>query len=343
MLLSSYRREKDALELALVVAAVGTLWGWAFATEGGVPWWTYFIVTLISAFLIAYWILGDKKEWEEMSKISSAESCSPTVEEIKNLKNLATYRKEFLANVSHELKTSVFVVQGFLDALQDERKELSKSQQHLLERARSNLDQLAQLTENILKTSLMESGAIRMQNTRFCIRQLSEQLLEDFQKNSATQKIKLSLLAPSSHYYIYADKQYLQQVMRNLIQNAIRYNRPKGSVYIQLQEENNYVKVSVKDTGIGIPADEQSRIFERFYRVEKSRSKNEGGTGIGLALVKHILEAHQCKIGLQSKVGVGTKIYFSLPTDNSQEKNTVLIETESHKRQQKAQPSSSLS
>ena len=314
MLFRSYRRERDALQIALVVAFVGTIWGWAFAVEGEVPWWTYFVVTFIAAFLMAYWVMGEKREERDPSKILSTKEQSPTKEELKDLKNLATYRREFLANVSHELKTSVFVVQGFLDALEDERKKLSKSQKYLLERARSNLDQLAQLIEDILKTSLMESGAIRMQPTRFCIRQLSKQLLEDLQKNSSSQKIKLSLLAPSSYYYVCADKRYLHQVMRNLIQNSIRYNRPKGSVQVQLQEENNYVKVSVKDTGIGIPVSEQSRIFERFYRVEKSRSKNEGGTGIGLALVKHILEAHQCKIDLQSKVGVGTKIYFSLPT-----------------------------
>ena len=114
------------------------------------------------------------------------------------------------------------------------------------------------------------------------------------------------------------------KLWRNLIHNAIRYNRPEGSVEVQLQQEDKYVKICVTDTGIGIPTIEQPRIFERFYRVEKSRSKNEGGTGIGLALVKRVLEAHQSKIALQSKEGVGTRVCFLLPADNIEETSASL-------------------
>ena len=170
MLFRSYRREIDALQLAVVVSAVGSLWGWAFATEGQVPWWTYFVVTFVSASLVAYWVMGGRQVLGEIPNLLSTDRSSAVSEEMQHLKDLAAYRREFLANVSHELKTSVFIVQGFLDALQDERKTLSKKQRRLLAQARSNLEQLAQLVEDVLTLSLMESGAIRMRPVRFCIR-----------------------------------------------------------------------------------------------------------------------------------------------------------------------------
>lgn len=307
---SKHERERWALLLALVVAATGSLWGWTFAKEGQVPWWTYFVVCGVSAFLLGYWILGLWVQQEEQKLPSVA---PPSVAELEELRAAAAYRKEFLANVSHELKTSVFVTQGFLDALQEEEKGLSKLQRQLLQRAQANLLQLGQLVEDVLTTSLMESGAIRMQPTRFDMCDLCERVLEDLYKSSKAKQIQLKLEAKVDENWIYADKKYLQQVIRNLIQNAIHYNRPKGEVLVQLQRIDTQLKVSIKDTGMGIPLAEQRRIFERFYRVEKSRSKTQGGTGIGLALVKHVLEAHKSTIKLQSQTGVGSVFSFLLP------------------------------
>ena len=304
---SNYNVEWRALSIACVAALTGTFWGWILAEEGQVPWWTYFLVCGASVFLFTYLLLP---LWE--GNATKKEPPHATLSELSALRTVQEYRKDFLANVAHELKTSVFVVQGFLDLLQEEET-LPEEPRKLIARAHQGMDQLACLVEDMLTTSLMEHGAIRMQPTCFDMRALCEQLLLDLYKHARQEKITLSLHAKKNPIFVHADKKYLQQVMRNLIHNAISYNVRKGSVDVHLQADKKQLHVSVKDTGIGIPKAEQIRIFERFYRIEKSRTKDQGGVGIGLALVKHILSAHQSQIELKSQERRGSSFTFSLP------------------------------
>ena len=297
-MLSRYKLELRALILAIGGALVAVIWELAFSEVGEVPWWTYFCVTGLSIFVLSYglmseWVLGGTS--------------------LRQLKEMEAYRREFLSDVSHELRTAVFVVQGFLDALRDESKGFSADQRRLLDRSSSNLAHLTQLIEDIRSTSLLESGAIRMQYTFFEMSELIEGVFEEFEATARKTKVRL-LRSGRGSTSVYADRKYIGQVMRNLIQNAILYNRQKGSVVVELELKRKNVKVSVQDTGIGIPPEEQSRIFERFYRVEKSRSQARGGTGIGLALVKHILQAHQTSIHLRSEEN-GSDFWFILPSE----------------------------
>ena len=296
---SKYRLEYRSLILATGGATVSTLWGWAFERVGEVPWWTYAVVSGASIFLVSYGLLS---EWpiRLMSR--------------KRLEEEASYRREFLSNVSHELRTSVFVLQGFLDALLLTAQPLSKEQQRLVDRSRSSLEQLTQLIEDIRSTSLIESGEIHMQRLRVDIKTLCEEVIEEFESSAKQAKVSIRLRASEDPAWVYVDRKYMRQVMRNLIQNAIHYNRPKGFVEVEIQEEHSSLRVSVKDTGIGIPVEDQPRIFERFYRVEKSRTQGKGGTGIGLALVKHILEAHGAQIEVKSEPKEGTDFWFFLQT-----------------------------
>ena len=203
-MLSKYKLEQRAAILAIGGAASTTLWGWVFEEYGGIPWWTYFCVTGLSIFVLSY---GFMSEWG-LGILSKQQ-----VEEAE------VYRREFLANISHELRTSVFVVQGLLDTLKDESEGFSEQQQRLLERASRNLAQLTQLVEDIRSTSLFESGEIRMHPTVFDIQTLCAEVLEELEASARKAKINLSLRAKESTS-VCADRKYIGQVIRNLVQNG---------------------------------------------------------------------------------------------------------------------------
>ncbi len=309
---SKYRQEWRALLMGGITGVVGTLWGWAFATAGQVPWWTYFVVCVVSVFLCTYGLFSLwAQQTDKLNAVSIPLSVAAAEDEAVQLREAALYRKNFLADVSHELKTSVFIAQGFLDALQADS--LSKPQREVLQRTQRAITQLKQLVEDVLTTSLMEHGNMCMQYSCFDMHALCVELCADFYTFSKQRRVKLSLRASSPPLWAYADRKYLQQVMRNLVQNAIAYNRTNGSVSVQLQCVDQRLHVAVEDTGCGIAVAEQKHIFERYYRVEKSRAKQAGGTGIGLSLVKQVLAAHNTPIQLHSQVGVGSVFSFSLP------------------------------
>lgn len=233
--------------------------------------------------------------------------------EIEELKKLETFRREFLADVSHELKTPLFAAQGFVHTLMEGAMDDVNVRERFLNKAAYSLDGLNVLVEDLITISQLEIGEIKMHVQNFDIRKLTEDIfeqLEDTAEKKGT-RLKFNKYAPKS-CYIQADKLRIGQVVTNLIVNAIKYGKDNGTVVFSYAIENESVLISVKDDGPGIEETHLNRIFERFYRVEKSRSKDKGGSGLGLSIVKHILEAHDSKIHVTSKVNEGTEFQFRL-------------------------------
>lgn len=233
--------------------------------------------------------------------------------EIEELKKLETFRREFLADVSHELKTPLFAAQGFVHTLMEGAMDDVNVRERFLNKAAYSLDGLNVLVEDLITISQLEIGEIKMHVQNFDIRKLTEDIfgqLEDTAEKKGT-RLKFNKYSPKS-CYIHADKLRIGQVVTNLIVNAIKYGKDNGTVVFSYTIENESVLISVKDDGPGIEEPHLNRIFERFYRVEKSRSKDKGGSGLGLSIVKHILEAHDSKISVTSKINEGTEFQFRL-------------------------------
>ncbi|MFH0734936.1 MAG: ATP-binding protein [bacterium] len=234
-----------------------------------------------------------------------------TQNDILNLKKLEQVRTEFLGNVSHELRTPIFAIQGFIEtllggALNDDR--VNKS---FLEKAGIHTQNLNNLLNDLIDISMIESGQMKMSFRYFNISEFLEQLIVEFIPLAEEKGLELKLSLNKQNLQLYGDKNRLKQVFVNLIQNAIKYTE-EGRVEIIVVEEGKCGKITIRDTGYGIPAADLNRIFERFYRVDKDRSRAIGGTGLGLAIVKHILEAHNSKIEVQSILGLGSEFSFKL-------------------------------
>lgn len=233
--------------------------------------------------------------------------------EIEELKKMETYRREFLADVSHELKTPLFAAQGFVHTLLEGAMDDIKVRDRFLQKAAYSLDGLHVLMEDLITISQLEIGEIKMHFQNFDMHKLTEEIFEQLEDatNKRGTKLKFYKYSPKS-CYVFADKSRMRQVITNLLYNAIKYGKENGSVVVSFTIEGESVLISIKDDGPGIEETHLNRIFERFYRIEKSRSKDEGGSGLGLAIVKHILEAHDAKISASSKINTGTEFQFRL-------------------------------
>ena len=234
-------------------------------------------------------------------------------QEIDELKKLEIFRREFLADVSHELKTPIFAAQGFIHTLLDGAMDDVKVRDKFLQKAAKSLDGLDALVKDLVALSQMETGEIRMHKERVDLRLLTLEVCEQLE-HKANQRQTVLKIKPDSleHVWVKADAYRITQVMTNLIENAVKYGNDNGKVIIHFEEERKHFVVSVRDDGPGIPSGHLPRLFERFYRVDKSRSREKGGTGLGLAIVKHILSAHGSKISVASKVEKGTTFSFKL-------------------------------
>lgn len=233
--------------------------------------------------------------------------------EIDELKKAEQFRREFIADVSHELKTPIFAAQGFIHTLIDGAVEDEHIRYRFLNKAAKSLDGLSLLVQDLLTLSQMETGTITMQKATVDIRQICEDIYDRLEKIASDKKITLKI-KPDYHkqVWVIGDAQRLDQVMLNLISNAIKYNNEGGKVILYFEETKKNFIVSVRDNGPGMSPEHLPRIFERFYRIDKSRSKERGGTGLGLAIVKHILSAHNAPITVQSNVGKGSTFSFKI-------------------------------
>lgn len=240
-------------------------------------------------------------------------------QEIDELKKLEVFRREFLANVSHELKTPIFAAQGFIHTLLDGAMDDKEVRDKFLEKAAKSLDGLDALVHDLLTVSQVETGDIKMHYEKFDIHELTEEVFDQLEEKAAARNVRLRFDRKSDFpIIVYADYQRISQVMTNLVDNGIKYGRENGKVTVSFAPEKETVTISVKDDGPGIEAEHLKRIFERFYRIEKSRSKDKGGTGLGLAIVKHIIEAHRSKVSVTSKMGKGTTFSFKLEKGENQ-------------------------
>lgn len=239
--------------------------------------------------------------------------------EIEDLRRLEAFRREFLADVSHELKTPVFAAQGFVHTLLDGAVDDKKVRKKFLKRAAKSLDNLDVLIHDLLTLSQIETGEIKMHFEHFNIVNTAIEVID--QLENKVEKKGLQIYLDEEYVkpiFVHADAERIYRVLMNLISNAVKYT-DEGKIEVGFEVTNSEVQVFIRDTGIGIPPDNLSRIFERFYRVDKSRSKESGGTGLGLAIVKHILEAHNTNVSVISTVKKGSTFSFKLPGGQSTE------------------------
>jgi two-component system phosphate regulon sensor histidine kinase PhoR len=235
--------------------------------------------------------------------------------ELDELKRLESYRREFLADVSHELKTPVFAAQGFLHTLQDGAIDDERVRDKFLDKAVRSMDRLDVLVKDLISISQMEKGIAKMQRRNFDIIKMTNEVFEQLELKSEGRHMQLHLRnAGYQRLYVFADPSRIRQVLTNLVDNAIKYGREGGNIWVSFRLGKKKVLVSVRDDGSGIPEQHQNRIFERFYRIDKSRARGEGsgGSGLGLAISKHIIEAHRSRLAMTSTVGKGTTLRFKL-------------------------------
>jgi two-component system phosphate regulon sensor histidine kinase PhoR len=234
--------------------------------------------------------------------------------DIGDMKRLERVRSEFLGNVSHELRTPIFSVQGFLETLIDGAVDDPMVRDDFLRKAHLNVLRLHNLLNDLIEISRIESGEMKMSFRYFDAVEYFQQIVDELQPTAEMAGVTLSLhvVGVGDDRTAYGDRDRLKQAVINLIENAIKYNRPEGTVRVELDFRDSELIIGVVDSGIGIPPEDQTRIFERFYRVDKDRSRAVGGSGLGLAIVKHIIEAHRSKINIESTPGVGSRFTFAL-------------------------------
>lgn len=233
--------------------------------------------------------------------------------EIDELKKLETFRKEFVADVSHELKTPIFAAQGFVHTLLDGAVNDKNVRTKFLRKAAKSLDGLDALVQDLLTLSQIETGDIKMKFENIDLYNLCLEVVEQFEQRAKDRAIVVTLEKPKLLMVVHADWLRITQVMTNLVSNAIKYSNENSEVSIRFEVSKKHITTFVTDNGEGIPPAHLERIFERFYRVDKSRSRERGGTGLGLAIVKHILEEHNSKANVKSVLGEGSTFSFKLP------------------------------
>lgn len=232
--------------------------------------------------------------------------------DITELKKLEQMRKDFVANVSHELKTPITSIKGFSETLLDGAMNDQATLEAFLEIILKESDRLQVLIQELLDLSKIEQHGFRLTIGKVDLVKEANEVIEILKGKAAQKDILLKLLQTSDDAIIEGDADRLKQVLINLVSNAITYTPNGGNVDITLTVQEDYVSVVVQDSGIGIEKSEITRIFERFYRVDKARSRNSGGTGLGLAIVKHIVEAHKGQIEVESQIGKGTTFSIKL-------------------------------
>ena len=236
--------------------------------------------------------------------------------DLTRLKQLENTRKEFVANVSHELRTPLSLIKGFVETLMDGAKDDPAVATRFLQTIDKHADRLTYLIEDLLTISRLESGQITLNLQQVVLQPLTQRVVDDLQARAVEKSVTLENLVPGE-LAVRADADRLQQVIFNLVDNAIKYGKPSGRVVIEARSTGaNIVEFSVMDDGPGIPAESIDRVFERFYRVDKARSRDQGGTGLGLSIVKHIVQGHGGEVWAKSEPGKGAAFFFTLTKTN---------------------------
>ena len=234
--------------------------------------------------------------------------------DITELKKYDELRKEFVANVSHELKTPLTSIKGYIETLRDGAIEDRENSRRFLEIISIQAERLSLLIEDLLVLSKLERHADKLDLSNVDLKDLVQEILLSFHHQIEAKSHSINNLLPGDLPVVKADKKKIAQALSNLIDNAVKFTPESGTITISSSlEEKGFARISIADTGTGIPAEDLGRIFERFYRVDKDRSRELGGTGLGLSIVKHIIEAHGGKVGVKSEPGKGSTFWFTLP------------------------------
>ncbi len=330
---------------SLLMALVATIIVAAMMAISGMDWWIVCVVALGVFILMAIFSLFMMKQYvayklkpiysmvlsrdvhtteivDEM-KDKHVENISEELtawaddndKEIARLKQSEAFRKQYLGNVAHELKTPIFNIQGYISTLLDGGLEDDLINRKYLERAEKSIDRLINIVNDLDTISKLENDMNRLKMETFDVVALAKEITEQLEMESSKRNIKLSVKGADSlpsQFNVTADKHFVGQVLVNLIANSIHYGKEGGSTRIKFRDMADKILIEVEDTGVGISKEDMPRIFERFYRVDKGRSREQGGTGLGLAIVKHIVEAHGERITVRSELGVGTTFAFAL-------------------------------
>jgi two-component system, OmpR family, phosphate regulon sensor histidine kinase PhoR len=234
-------------------------------------------------------------------------------EEIARLKREAEFRREFIGNLAHELKTPVFSIQGYILTLLEGGLEDEKVNRDFLERANRGVVRMTGIIEDLDTITQFESGKLDLTLEKVDIVELTKEVIESLEMKATDKNVELAFKDKyEKPVYVLADEGRISQVLTNLIANSINYSSDNGKTEIKFYDMDDHILTEITDNGIGISEEHLPRLFERFYRVDKSRARHKGGTGLGLSIVKHILDAHKQTIHVKSKEGVGTTFTFTL-------------------------------
>jgi two-component system phosphate regulon sensor histidine kinase PhoR len=233
--------------------------------------------------------------------------------DITGLRRLERVRRDFVANVSHELKTPLTAIQGFAETLLGGAMDDLENRRRFVEIILDHAQRLALLTDDLLELSQIEADRLELEIRPLRISEVVESCLETSRVMAAEKNIEMRFEAPRPLPEIAADRRRIAEVLQNLLDNAVQYTQPGGRVTVKAESASGTVVLTVADTGIGIPEADQPRIFERFYRVDRARSREAGGTGLGLAIAKHLVEAHGGRMWVESEVGRGSQFHFAVP------------------------------
>ena len=239
--------------------------------------------------------------------------------EVEVLRQNEKFRREFLQNLSHELKTPVFAIQGYVDTLIGGAINNEAVNMRFLQNASKNVDRLVNLLDDLDEISRIESGQFILNKQQFVIQELIKEVYDSLELKAREKKISLRIKKGCEEpFNVYADKERIRQVFMNLIDNSIKYGREHGFVEASFYNvDGSNILVEIGDNGYGMEEEHLKRIFERFYRTDLARSRKEGGSGLGLSICKHIIEAHGQAIHVRSKPDVGSTFGFSLPSRKS--------------------------
>ncbi|WP_452597730.1 sensor histidine kinase [Pontimicrobium sp. MEBiC01747] len=337
---------KFAFKTSLVITIVLTLFMGVFLYIGvnfNLPTLLYLIIFAVSCYIISFFVIQYrvqnfiykrvKKIYDDLKLLESAsftrdrittnmETLTEEIDkyardrkiEIETLKVREEYRKEFLGNVSHELKTPLFTVQGYIETLLDGAADNEKIRDKYLDRANKGVERLIYIVKDLDMITKLEAGDLSLEIEVFDIVELIKSVYEMLEMKASKKKMSLVFdVDYDTQILVKADKERVRQVLTNLIVNSIKYGIEKGTTEVSIENLiKNKVIVRVTDNGEGITSENIPRLFERFYRVDKSRSREVGGSGLGLSIVKHIIEAHDEKIYVESEIGVGSEFSFTL-------------------------------
>ena len=237
------------------------------------------------------------------------------MQDLTRVRRLETVRRDFISNVSHELRTPLASLKALTETLRDGALEDPKAARRFLGRIETEVDALTQMATELLELSRIESGQVPLERKAVPAAALLLSAVERMRTQTERAGLVLRLDTTQDMTEVWADQPRLEQVLVNLIHNAIKFTRPGGEVVLSAQTEADFVRFSVRDSGVGIPAEDLERIFERFYKADRARSG--GGTGLGLSISRHLVEAHGGRIWVESMEGQGSTFFFTIPISGS--------------------------